>query len=131
MNKILLTSICAAAMTTAASAFTLTLTDGPLGTQVVTESGVSFLITGNGGSISGGVITTGANPVMVFYNSADATYVTSTLIGLGSSVGGSEGALQLTGQVSDISFEPTAVPEPSSTALLGLGGLALILRRRK
>ena len=25
----------------------------------------------------------------------------------------------------------TAVPEPSSTALLGLGGLALILRRRK
>ncbi len=25
----------------------------------------------------------------------------------------------------------TAIPEPSSTALLGLGGLALILRRRK
>ena len=25
----------------------------------------------------------------------------------------------------------TAVPEPTSTALLGLGGLALILRRRK
>ncbi len=29
------------------------------------------------------------------------------------------------------SFELTAVPEPSSTALLGLGGLALILRRRR
>ena len=28
-------------------------------------------------------------------------------------------------------FEVIAVPEPSSTALLGLGGLALILRRRK
>ncbi len=28
-------------------------------------------------------------------------------------------------------IELTAVPEPSSTALLGLGGLALILRRRK
>jgi hypothetical protein len=28
-------------------------------------------------------------------------------------------------------FAITAVPEPSSTALLGLGGLALILRRRK
>ena len=28
-------------------------------------------------------------------------------------------------------FEVNAVPEPSSAALLGLGGLALILRRRK
>ncbi len=31
----------------------------------------------------------------------------------------------------NISFSITPVPEPSSTALLGLGGLALILRRRK
>lgn len=31
----------------------------------------------------------------------------------------------------DFAFEADAVPEPSSTALLGLGGLALILRRRK
>ncbi|MGJ8672095.1 PEP-CTERM sorting domain-containing protein [Rubritalea sp.] len=31
----------------------------------------------------------------------------------------------------DFTMEVTAVPEPSSTALLGLGGLALILRRRK
>lgn len=31
----------------------------------------------------------------------------------------------------DFQFEVTAVPEPSSTALIGLGGLALILRRRK
>ena len=30
-----------------------------------------------------------------------------------------------------LSFDYTPVPEPSSTALLGLGGLALILRRRK
>lgn len=30
-----------------------------------------------------------------------------------------------------IRIDVTAVPEPSSTALLGLGGLALILRRRK
>jgi hypothetical protein len=32
---------------------------------------------------------------------------------------------------SDMNIETIAVPEPSSTALLGLGGLALILRRRK
>lgn len=31
----------------------------------------------------------------------------------------------------NLSVEPLVVPEPSSTALLGLGGLALILRRRK
>ncbi len=31
-----------------------------------------------------------------------------------------------------VSFDnPTVIPEPSSTALLGLGGLAMILRRRK
>jgi hypothetical protein len=33
--------------------------------------------------------------------------------------------------LTEIDFEGTAVPEPSTTALLGLGGLALILRRRK
>ncbi|MEJ6778802.1 MAG: PEP-CTERM sorting domain-containing protein [Akkermansiaceae bacterium] len=41
----------------------------------------------------------------------------------------------LTAAVSNVSFDTTGafapVPEPSSTALLGLGGLALILRRRK
>lgn len=31
----------------------------------------------------------------------------------------------------DMNFQFTVVPEPSSTALLGLGGLALALRRRK
>ena len=31
----------------------------------------------------------------------------------------------------DLEFETVLIPEPSSTALLGLGGLALILRRRK
>lgn len=35
------------------------------------------------------------------------------------------------GLLDDVSITQTAVPEPSSAALLGLGGLALILRRRK
>jgi hypothetical protein len=30
-----------------------------------------------------------------------------------------------------VNLNITSVPEPSSTALLGLGGLALIFRRRK
>jgi hypothetical protein len=33
--------------------------------------------------------------------------------------------------IDDVFLEVTSVPEPSTTALLGLGGLALILRRRK
>jgi hypothetical protein len=33
--------------------------------------------------------------------------------------------------IDNVSLEVNAVPEPSSAALLGLGGLALILRRRK
>ena len=35
------------------------------------------------------------------------------------------------GETEDVTFGVTTVPEPSSAALLGLGGLALILRRRK
>ncbi|MGB0992857.1 MAG: PEP-CTERM sorting domain-containing protein [Akkermansiaceae bacterium] len=38
---------------------------------------------------------------------------------------------QRAGFVDDVVLNGTAVPEPSSTALLGLGGLALILRRKK
>ena len=34
-------------------------------------------------------------------------------------------------EVDDVTLSVSAVPEPSSAALLGLGGLALILRRRK
>ena len=47
-------------------------------------------------------------------------------------VEGFNGATSTGAQLNAVTvFETTAVPEPSSTALLGLGGLALIMRRRK
>jgi len=39
--------------------------------------------------------------------------------------------LQSATRIGDLQISAVAVPEPSSTALLGLGGLAFILRRRK
>ncbi|MDG0993874.1 MAG: PEP-CTERM sorting domain-containing protein [Akkermansiaceae bacterium] len=42
-----------------------------------------------------------------------------------------EGALNTYPYIDDVSLSFDAVPEPSTTALFGLGGLALILRRRK
>lgn len=41
------------------------------------------------------------------------------------------GGISTSGEAAYISISVDAVPEPSTTALLGLGGLALILRRRK
>ena len=38
---------------------------------------------------------------------------------------------RISGDTVQIGLAPAAVPEPSSTALLGLGGLALMLRRRR
>lgn len=49
--------------------------------------------------------------------------ITDNYFGLGGGAGGD--------RVGFNDFQFNAVPEPSSTALLGLGGLALILRRRK
>ena len=55
--------------------------------------------------------------------SAIFTIAFSTTTGSGSSLS----------NIDNVAFQGTAVvvPEPSSTALFGLGGLALILRRRK
>ena len=56
---------------------------------------------------------------------ADRVRITVTDNYSGTSAGGDRVGL------AEIAFQGTVVPEPSSTALLGLGGLALILRRRK
>lgn len=50
-----------------------------------------------------------------------------------STVGGAQNGVQSqrAGFIDNLILNGAAVPEPSSTALLGLGGLALLLRRRK
>ncbi|MFK7911084.1 MAG: PEP-CTERM sorting domain-containing protein [Akkermansiaceae bacterium] len=83
--------------------------------------------------VSGAVVGTeiGANGVnispAVFAGDGTGGIFTATAIA-GIQAGGSANGVRLDGL--EWSFT-TAVPEPSSTALLGLGGLALILRRRK
>lgn len=73
-----------------------------------------------------------------FFQSGNETSLPSYQFTTGSSVSGDNLMIRL--RAEDIvnnafggwdSIVVTAVPEPSSTALLGLGGLALILRRRK
>lgn len=56
---------------------------------------------------------------------ADTVFITVANSAAAGQAGTNDGYVDL------VTFSTTVVPEPSSTALLGLGGLALILRRRK
>ena len=62
-------------------------------------------------------------------NVALAAPISGDMVITATGPGGATGNTRLEGF--EASFTSVAVPEPSSTALLGLGGLALILRRRK
>lgn len=81
-----------------------------------------------------GFVQFGSNSVEA--NSGDSTFRTHTFTG---DVSGSSIVVRLSGlggvgnvHINDIQASGvTVVPEPSSSALLGLGGLALIMRRRK
>jgi len=146
MNKTLITSICAAALTSSASAFTLDLTPlvgTTIGNAVITQDGFTFAInqvsssppgSASGQITAGGVlIVLGGATVAIDYDQTLLCF-TGTDFALGSVVTDSNGVLTVTeGAVLGVNFETieSKVPEPSSTALLGLGGLALILRRRK
>lgn len=97
-----------------------------------------------------GLTVTGGNATIYVDGVARATGAytgsgTATVFQIGSRFG--DGARAITAQIDDVSVwsgalsdaqmlalssnAASTVPEPSSTALLGLGGLALILRRRK
>jgi hypothetical protein len=83
------------------------------------------LLLGGAGLVAGGFIDVTASFTAV---AADVGKELSILIGA-SRVGGDTGG---TFDFDNVRLtDSTVVPEPSSTALLGLGGLALILRRRK
>ncbi|MGJ8655902.1 MAG: PEP-CTERM sorting domain-containing protein [Akkermansiaceae bacterium] len=146
MNKTLLTSICVAGLTSAASAFTLdltTLNDSVIGDLSITQEGALFNLTESviaPPSTDSGQITTGSSgrisitvnensTVIIDYDETKVSY-SGVFNPFGYALVDDGTKLTLgTGSYSD--FEFNAVPEPSSTALLGLGGLALILRRRK
>ncbi len=138
MNKLLLTSICAAALSASASAFTLDLAQlngQNIGSGNIVMPGIgTFTVTGPGTTlVSGGVATlNNAQSFTVFYPS-NVSYV-GALIGSNINVNDSGTQVQYTATANGATAQSLTfnqVPEPSSTALLGLGGIALILRRRK
>ena len=96
---------------------------------LLTEGGtVDFTVTDGAGFIS----RTGLNRTTLF----DAVPLSSNAIFEGVSADGSGNIavnVSSTGSqsIEAVVLEAVAIPEPTTTALLGLGGLALILRRRK
>lgn len=139
MNKLLLTTICAAIATSGASAFTLDLSSlngTTLGQATITNMYGAFQISGNSSvSVDNDSVTLNNNQGLNISYPANVTYegafisgnaIVSDAFNVVSIISTEAG-----NNISNLTFSSNAVPEPSSTALLGLGGLALIMRRRK
>ncbi|MFT5881756.1 MAG: hypothetical protein ACI9FG_000243 [Crocinitomicaceae bacterium] len=71
-----------------------------------------------------------ASGYATFRNSDDNSYTGGTSYSSGSNAAGG-GAISTHGTDRVFHLDIVAIPEPTTNALLGLGGLALILRRRK
>jgi len=80
-------------------------------------------LSGPGSRIGVGTYTLFDADSLALGNSLGSTVFTESLLGYATATLFESGG--------DIFLSVTAVPEPSSTALLGLGGLALMLRRKR
>ncbi|MGJ8655206.1 MAG: PEP-CTERM sorting domain-containing protein [Akkermansiaceae bacterium] len=89
----------------------------------ITAGGLSASTTDNRGA------NTGNAPDLYFFDITGL--VTGDTIVISAANSNTVGSNFNAATIGGITFDTIVVPEPSSTALLGLGGLALILRRRK
>lgn len=101
---------------------------GAVDIDISTATGVFDFATDWTGSFSSGVTTTEADWIQeLVTNTGDGT---ATVGGTAITAGNFTDYFEVT-PISGGGSTLTLVPEPSSVALLGLGGLALIMRRRK
>jgi hypothetical protein len=85
-----------------------------------------------GGDVIGQTVATAVNNTdMSHFSTPIVVNVTAVHANLGQDIQIRLSATDIQPQFDNVNLDFVAVPEPSTTALLGLGGLALILRRRK
>ncbi|MBT7958121.1 MAG: PEP-CTERM sorting domain-containing protein [Akkermansiaceae bacterium] len=115
--------------------FTITFNDLGVGIQTITlymahtNTGRSFQATMDDvGSTSLTSSSIGGSDGFGYFTFTTEVTITDALDDLAISIDSNGGG---SGQFAFAGYTVTGVPEPSTTALLGLGGLALILRRRR
>lgn len=139
MKNILISTVIAGALTSAASAFSLdlsSLSGQTLGSTTVANTYGTFTVVGGGTAVvsASGAVALGANETLTIVYPSTVNFEYATIASSGATVT-DNGTVQITAAANGANLIATefspSVPEPSSTALLGLGGVALLLRRRK